>query len=118
MHATPSQRLLKCWFALAAGFCIAAGALLTSALAQDTGPRIQCSIHQGPCSVEMRGRTVELDISPKPVRAMEQLDFQVTIDGPSLSKAPYIDLGMPAMEMGPNRVELKKRTKTPGPAGG
>jgi hypothetical protein len=35
--------------------------------------------------------------------------FRVTISGDRLSKAPYIDLGMPAMKMGPNRVEMEKQ---------
>jgi hypothetical protein len=36
------------------------------------------------------------------------LTFQVKISGDSLSEAPFIDLGMPGMKMGPNRVTLKK----------
>lgn len=67
-----------------------------------------CDIHHGSCSQTVGERTVELDISPKPVSAMADLTFRVTVTGGPLPDAPYIDLGMPGMEMGPNRVLLKK----------
>jgi len=40
---------------------------------------------------------------------MQDLSFRVTLDGklPENSDSPYIDLGMPGMNMGPNRVQLK-----------
>ena len=40
---------------------------------------------------------------------MQDLAFKVTLDGqlPPDAKLPYIDLGMPGMNMGPNRVKLK-----------
>jgi hypothetical protein len=53
-------------------------------------------------------RTVELDITPKPVKAMEELTFRVRVSGEALKKPPHIDLGMPAMKMGPNQVTMKK----------
>ncbi len=54
-----------------------------------------------------------MDIDPKPVRAMEDLTFRVTLAGIQPEDLPYIDLGMPKMKMGPNRVRLK-----PGEGGG
>jgi hypothetical protein len=51
--------------------------------------------------------TVTLDVSPKPVTAMSDLIFTVRFAGISLPDVPYIDLGMPGMKMGPNRVRLK-----------
>jgi hypothetical protein len=95
--------------ALVAGLLLALTAPAAPALAQNPEVRTTCNIHQGPCSAELAGRSVELDISPKPVKAMEGLVFRVTISGDRLSKAPYIDLGMPAMKMGPNRVEMEKQ---------
>lgn len=95
--------------ALVAGLLLALTAAAAPALAQNPEVRTKCNIHQGPCSAELDGRSVELDISPKPVKAMEELVFQVTISGESVSKAPSIDLGMPAMEMGPNRVEMEQQ---------
>ena len=49
-----------------------------------------------------------LDILPKPVMAMKDLKFQVTLSGEKKTAIPYIDLGMPGMNMGPNRVELRR----------
>ena len=67
---------------------------------------INCDIQQGPCTKDLAGMTVTLDILPKPVKAMKDLKFQVTLSGGKPTAAPYIDLGMPGMDMGPNRVEL------------
>jgi hypothetical protein len=52
--------------------------------------------------------TVTLDIFPKPVKAMKELTFRLTFDGRELPDNPYIDLGMPGMAMGPNRVLMKR----------
>jgi hypothetical protein len=38
---------------------------------------------------------------------MQDLTFTVTLSGKLPEQAPYLDLGMPAMKMGPNRVQLK-----------
>jgi hypothetical protein len=69
---------------------------------------ITCDIQKGPCTKELAGLTVTLDILPKPVTAMKDLKFQVTLTGEKKTGAPCIDLGMPGMDMGPNRVELKR----------
>jgi hypothetical protein len=50
---------------------------------------------------------VSLDIEPKPVRAMQDLTFTVTLAGEKPAAPPYIDLGMPGMNMGRNRVILQ-----------
>jgi hypothetical protein len=39
---------------------------------------------------------------------MNDLTFRVTLTGEPLSSPPYIDLEMPGMKMGPNRVVLKE----------
>jgi hypothetical protein len=67
-----------------------------------------CEIQKGPCTKELAGLTVTLDILPKPVTAMKDLNFQVTLSGEKKTDLPYIDLGMPGMNMGPNRVELRR----------
>jgi hypothetical protein len=68
---------------------------------------INCDIQTGPCRQTVAGCKVTLDILPRPVKAMQDLTFRVTVDGPVPgSRAPYIDLNMPAMDMGPNRVAL------------
>ena len=50
-----------------------------------------------------------LAVTPRPVKAMQDLLFQVTFSAklPPNTMLPYIDLGMPGMKMGPNRVQLK-----------
>ena len=70
---------------------------------------INCDLHQGVCTQNLPGSTVTLAITPRPVKAMQDLLFQVTFSAklPPNAKLPYIDLGMPGMKMGPNRVQLK-----------
>jgi hypothetical protein len=72
------------------------------------GPQINCPIQERSCTLSVDGRSVELDITPRPVKAMQELTFRVAVSGSPLPDPPVIDLGMPGMEMGPNRVELKK----------
>ncbi|MEJ2220059.1 MAG: hypothetical protein P8X80_04525 [Desulfobacterales bacterium] len=70
---------------------------------------INCDLHRGACTRNLAGATVTLAVTPRPVKAMQDLLFQVTIGGklPPSARLPYIDLGMPGMNMGPNRVQLK-----------
>lgn len=70
---------------------------------------INCDLHQGACTQNLSGSTVTLAVTPRPVKAMQDLLFQVTFNVklPPNAKLPYIDLGMPGMKMGPNRVQLK-----------
>ena len=71
-------------------------------------PALDCDIQAGGCRKRLGDRIVELEIQPRPVVSMQDLTFQVRIIGRPLSAAPAIDLGMPAMEMGPNHVDLRK----------
>jgi len=66
-----------------------------------------CDIQHGACTKEVADVTVTLDILPKPVKAMKDLKFQVTVSGAKRLRPAHIDLGMPGMDMGPNRVELR-----------
>ena len=70
---------------------------------------INCNLHQSACTQNLAESTITLTVAPRPVKAMQDLLFQVTLSGklPSNTKLPYIDLGMPGMNMGPNRVQLK-----------
>ena len=81
------------------------GVALNPAMAADT--TINCDAHKGICSQSSGDLTVSLEISPRPVKAMQDLVFKVSITGASPAKPPHIDLGMPAMKMGPNQVALK-----------
>ena len=70
---------------------------------------INCNLHQGACTQSLAATSVTLTVTPRPVKAMQDLLFQVRLKGnlPPGNKLPYIDLGMPGMNMGPNRVQLK-----------
>ena len=68
---------------------------------------VNCDIQEGPCTLDLLGHKVTLDILPKPVKAMKDLTFRVAIAGERPSLPPYIDRGMQEMKMGPNRVVLK-----------
>ena len=74
-----------------------------------TEVNVDCDIQSGGCEKQISTRTIQLEILPRPVKAMKDLTFQLKISGEPLSKAPFIDLGMPGMKMGPNRVILKKK---------
>ena len=68
---------------------------------------INCDIQHNTCVQELSGTEIILDINPKPVKAMKDLKFRITIRGQQPIEAPYVDLGMPGMRMGPNRVSLQ-----------
>jgi hypothetical protein len=92
---------------------LAAACLLMTASApafgqERTGSIVNCDIQKGPCEKIVDGTRISLEVTPRPVRAMRDLTFKVTVsDFGRLSASPYIDLNMPAMDMGPNRVILK-----------
>jgi len=93
------------------------GLLLGTALLLGTPPQapaaeINCAIQEGSCVQTVQDRRVELNILPKPVKAMQELAFRVSVSGPPLSQAPFIDLGMPGMKMGPNEVSLEQVNAT------
>ena len=68
---------------------------------------INCAIQQTACIQQLQGYEITFNIHPKPVKAMQDLTFQVSIVGKQPNANPHIDLGMPGMDMGPNRVDLK-----------
>ena len=76
--------------------------------AQGAPSAIDCAIQSGPCTKNLADGTVTLDITPRPVSAMQDLTFTVTFSGLKPASNPVIDLGMPGMTMGPNRVVLKR----------
>jgi len=69
--------------------------------------KINCQAHEGPCKLPLGKETIALEITPRPVTAMQDSFFKVTITGDQPKEGLYLDLGMPAMKMGPNRVMLK-----------
>ena len=74
---------------------------------KDHSALVNCDIQHTSCTQELSDTQVVLDITPKPVKAMADLTFRITLKGKQPEAAPYIDLGMPGMKMGPNRVPLK-----------
>jgi hypothetical protein len=87
--------------------------LLLSLLAACTEQEApDCPIDAGPCSRIVEGVTVTFDLVPKPVRAMRELEFSVLLakDGdPVVNAAVTVDLTMPGMDMGENRIRLMPR---------
>jgi len=68
-----------------------------------------CNIHEGPCTKKAGTATVTLDITPRPVRHMEELLFSLTVKPcSSLPDTLMLDLSMPGMDMGKNQVSLVK----------
>jgi len=85
------------------------GVTSDSAFCDDAGNQeTDCDIQNASCTRSLSGLSITLDIHPKPVKAMTDLIFSVSIEGETKGETPYIDLGMPGMEMGPNRVFLKE----------
>lgn len=73
-------------------------------------PAAECDVSHGAC-IAMSGNTlVTLDISPKPVKAMKELFFSVTIKGTKIKTPLLLVLSMPGMYMGRNEVALKQDT--------
>ncbi|WP_237073438.1 FixH family protein [Prosthecochloris sp. GSB1] len=73
----------------------------------DTGA--DCDPHAGSCTAVAGPYEVTLDITPKPVVHMQELTFDVSfgVETPE-SEALVLDLSMPGMDMGRNRVRLEK----------
>ncbi len=72
---------------------------------------INCKIQTSACSQKVADVEVILDIRPRPVKAMEELTFRVLVRSYEPTADPYIDLGMPGMDMGPNRVQMSATSK-------
>jgi hypothetical protein len=69
------------------------------------------AIHTGPCTKLVQERKVTLEIDPKPVRHMAELTFRVTVEPcMELPSILLLDLGMPGMMMGENRVRMSRKS--------
>ena len=82
------------------------GVVTARAADVDHGGPVNCDLHRGPCTQKLGDTRVVLDVSPRPVKAMTDLLFRIRFEGTPPAATPYIDLGMPGMKMGPNRVSL------------
>jgi hypothetical protein len=74
---------------------------------------INCSFEQGPCHLSISDQDIRFDITPKPVQAMSELRFTITLpEGLDLDDTGfYLDLDMPGMKMGNNQVHMKEISK-------
>ena len=74
------------------------------------GPRAppRCDLARAPCSRSVGGVTVTLDVTPRPVRAMRELDFDVRASPPDATGPgeARVSLEMQGMYMGENRIRL------------
>lgn len=76
--------------------------------------RIDCTIQNAPC-VKMTGSGMEVtfDVTPRPVKTMQELEFMVTLrrGGTPVSGASLLlDLSMTGMFMGNNQPKLTEAT--------
>ncbi len=67
-----------------------------------------CDINSGSCVNKVGSAQIMLTIEPKPVKAMQELTFTVTLKGAADYKNLRLSLQMPAMYMGNNEVKLVK----------
>ncbi len=72
---------------------------------------INCDIQNQSCVQSISGGRVTFNIGPKPVKAMEDLLFEVRVKDLDLTGPPLIDLKMPGMRMGKNQVKTKMTDK-------
>jgi hypothetical protein len=103
------RRQVKEIAAMATLCCLALLLCAPSVFAESTA---DCNaIHNGPCTKQAAGRTVTLEINPRPVRHMTDLTFTVTVTPcASMPSALMLDLSMPGMYMGKNLVVLKRKS--------
>ncbi|MBI3592011.1 MAG: hypothetical protein HY099_00740 [Nitrospirae bacterium] len=66
-----------------------------------------CAVDERPCTKKIGAVEIVFDIKPKPVKAMRELSFAVTLKG-TVTNRLILDLGMPGMYMGKNEVVLEK----------
>lgn len=79
-----------------------------TAVALPEGPAAGTPLPAGTLQSAAGAQEVTLSISPWPPRAMRELSFAVELPGYSGDSPPHVDLSMPGMEMGRNRVLLAR----------
>lgn len=83
----------------------------TGPIAASEAPAVNCDPNAGSCKQTISDTQIQLEIDPKPVRAMETLTFRLTVPGLPDVSVPIIKLSMPGMNMGPNSVPLTRLSK-------
>ncbi len=82
--------------------------VMLSSASATTAKSAACDVSREACVALTDHAIVSLDISPKPVRAMKELFFSVTVKGARIRGPLLLMLFMPGMYMGRNEVELKQ----------
>jgi hypothetical protein len=86
-------------------------AFARTALADDV--KVNCDIQAGPCIQKIVNRmSVQFDIKPKPVAAMSDLSYSISVTKggkPVAGSVVALDLTMPGMYMGKNMPVLKRK---------
>ena len=72
---------------------------------------VNCDIQNQQCVQPILNGSIIFDIQPKPVKAMKDLTFEVKVKDINLTGSPTIDLSMPGMKMGKNKVTMKMTAK-------
>ena len=85
--------------------------VINGASAQEINSKPDCDINMAACKKNSRGAEIMFDITPKPVKAMRELTFTVTLKNSAASGKIIVALGMPDMYMGENKVVLKRSEK-------
>jgi len=90
---------------------VAAALALAAVACARRGPAA-CDVAKGPCSTESSGVGFRLELAPRPVRPLSELEALVdlTRGGAPLEQAEVsLRLSMPGMYMGHNRAELRSQ---------
>lgn len=98
-----------CCFPLA--LLVLSGILLTAGFsghaAEKKDARL-CEINSGPCLQKVGYADVSLAITPRPVKALEELALTVNVQGMKTPRTLLIDFSMPGMSMGKNQAVLTR----------
>ena len=73
--------------------------------------QINCDIQNQQCVQPILNGSIVFNIQPKPVKAMKDLIFEVKVKDINMTGSPIIDLSMPGMKMGKNKVKMKMISK-------
>jgi hypothetical protein len=96
--------VLTAWFAASA----------VTARAASPAQVVSCDLQQASCIQKIGGAiSIEFDAQPRPITAMSESNFMVTLSRggkPVTDAAVRLDLSMPGMFMGWNRLVLKQVT--------
>ncbi|MGD0280815.1 MAG: hypothetical protein ABSB95_00470 [Dissulfurispiraceae bacterium] len=85
--------------------------ILNSGPAAGSDGKPDCDINRGPCKKNAGSTEILFDILPKPVKAMQELNFTITIKGGPESDKLIVTLGMPDMYMGENKIIAGRSSK-------